>query len=222
MVRIIGKRIGAAVVCVLCVAGVARAGEISGSFSGVAINSTLGSSRDGSNFNGTPITGTFDLQASNPEIRSMQPYYAYYRDVSSTLTFNILGGPRPGTYSFPFADGNTDSAFVTGSEQTVMIRGFQSDGGFQVYNQAEVSLSGFNLFDLADSTNFNPAAVIDSSLPNSFAFLSLRGDLSATVLFTSLTVNVPSQVPEPATLTVLLSGLAGLAAMRHRRTSLRR
>jgi len=122
-------------------------------------------------------------------------------DASETYQVTSLPG------GFTFADLGTGTLFGS--------RAYTSaDSG----NSASISLNAAGIAAIASNTNFGVGGRIttlsDTNGVNEWLFA-----FSTSTNLTQLQINTSSTVPEPATVGLMLAGLAGIVAMRHRRVA---
>ncbi len=181
---------------VLCFssASVANANPITFTFQGTGSGTLGNQSFTGSAFSVTLTTDTSTVMQSG----------GIYSTPISPTTFNIAG-IGSGAFVTPVFVFNNTSVSVVGLERA------PNPGGADILDLFSSSLASYNL-----QTNFGP---ITNSTPYSLNFggiLTSLGTLnisSATnVSFTAVTGTPPATVPEPTTMLLLGTGLAGIAA----------
>lgn len=203
---------------VLATSAQAQAFQLSGTFSGTADAFAIRIPHEQppsvSEFDGAPVSGSFDINISNPQLQvNLEDITAYfYSGEGSTfaMSFNVNG------HIFNYAaQPDLPSVLILSTGQSLsLISSPISDAS------ASITLSGppGSLFSGLDpaTLHVDPA----QSYGFSASFSDLPSRLGANINVTEFHLNSAAPVPEPATTTLLLLGGALLvAAARKRGTS---
>ena len=213
--------LAAALLASACGLSTAQAGEITGSFTGTAINSYIGmypNDPTDTHFDGTAITGTFDLIGTTASISSSNPsnYSAFLTSGETKLTFNLLGSSVAGTYAYDVKNPPIPitPAQLTANGPNQVITMFSQQIPGDDYTDSELVLAGSNLFDPANPLLLTPGTINYAASTTIGAF-GERFEFGTGIQLTSVTFGT-APVPEPSSVLAVLSALLGIAAIRRR------
>jgi len=200
----------AGLIAAACLApGAARADALAGSFTGTATNSIV--FYNGTNFDGTPITGMFSLPPQTGYGPSPSPigsveFYASTTDLY--ITFNYAFG----TYVYP--NGVSAAQINLSDTGTVQELDIEPEAFLPKYN-AVLSLFGpeGSLFSNLDPATIH-AGAISGATASFFAAPADAADVDIAGLVVNGVAFPATAIPAPASWCLLLTGLLGIAAAR--------